>query len=578
MTGARIAGAAIFSVAAAGVLIVQAVSWAHSARFGPLVATTLPCAVRLDTLSGVDRAAGLRVGDTVLLPKMDAASRTAGAFHYTPTQAGRAGEVIAVAVQRGARQLKIPYVLRHTDTTGTFIAQMGFKVICVLIALILLWRGTDRASLILGAWCVAVGLGLPDAWWGVLPVPGRIAGGVLTALQWSSAPFLLYLVTDAVAAGVSARLRLLFRSAMILLMLPALLLNTVDAAAQAATGCWVIPIAPWFANAAFATSQLVIVSFFALSYLRTTGLAKQRVRWVFWAFLLSRFGVLLNLLNRLAVHPLHLSGFEWATVLIFPIGCSYAILRHRIIDVNFVLNRTLVYTVLTTLVVGVFVLLEDFFGRIAAGRGIGLAVEVAVALLIGVSFNALHKHVESAIERAIFRTKHEAAKALRRLADEAPYMESAGALLKRAVEEIRRFGRASSTAIYERTEKGYAVTAFSGSGGRPEAVGADDLAFVRLRRSLECVALADVESALGKQGLVFPFAARGQLTGALLCRPRPDGETYAPDEVALLASVARAVGAELNAIRSRERSELLDGLLRGAVDLGTARARLQASS
>lgn len=574
MVRPRTIGALFLTISAALLIVTEAASWAKSARFGPLSATAFACSFRLDALSPADRANGLAVGDDVLLPKMDVTSRTAGVFHYTPTQAGTAAETIRVAVQRQSGTMIVPYLLRQDEPPVTFAAQLAFKVIAFAIAMLLLWRGADSASMILGAWCLAIGIGLPDAWWGGLPVKARIGGGLLTALLWTCAPFLLYLVIDAVASGVSIRARIACRTLMVVLLLPALILYSVDATAQVIRGCWLIPVAPWLANAAFVASQLVIVAFFVLSYARTRGLEKQRVRWVFWSFILSRGGVLLNLMNRLSVHPLHLSGFEWATVLIFPIGCTYAILRHRIINVNFVLNRTLVYTILTTLVVSVFILIEDLLGRLAVGR-IGIAVDVVAALIIGFSFNALHRYVETVIERALFRAKHEAVSALRRLAEEAPFMENAEALLERSAREIQSCSRAAGTAIYERVEHSYRLTAAAGERFAPEIVDVDDPAFVRLRKSRGNVRLSELDSALGKSGIAFAFAVRGQLSGALVCRRRADGEAYAPDEVALLGSVAHEIGAEVFAIRARDQAALLDKLLAGSLDLREARAQLK---
>lgn len=569
--GRRSVTAAGLSAVALCILLVEAFSWAQSARFGPVAATTLPCAVRLDVLSEADRAAGLRPGDVIRLPAMDVPSRVAEVFHYTPTQAGRAGETIHLIVSRNSASLDIPYVLRHTDPWTTFAAQLAFKLILLGIAILLLWRGVDSASLLLGIWCMSVGLGLPDAWWGALPVPERIAGGALTALLWTCSPLVLYLVVEAIAKGVSKRAQNIARSAMALLIVPSIIINVIDATAQALRGCSLVSISPWITSAAFAASQLVIIAFFALSYARTTGLAKQRVRWVFWAFVFSRAGVLLNLLNRLLVHPVHLSGFEWFTVLLFPIGCTYAILRHRIIDVNFILNRTLVYTILTSLVVGIFILVEDLLKAAAASRGVGIAVELAVALAIGFSFNAVHKYVERIIERALFRAKHEAANALRRLADEAPFMESAEALLSRAVEDVCQASGASATALYERTDNAYQLSAHTGNGTVPSEIPVDDLAFVRMRKSREPVDLGDVSSILGVDGLAIPCSVRGVLIGAMVVRRRQNGEAFAPDEVALLAAVAHEVGAELGAIRSRKQSELLEALLNGTLDIGAAR-------
>lgn len=564
---------AIFLTALA-IVAVEAVSWPGSARLGPLSATSLRCAVRLDTVTPADASAGLRAGDTVDLERMSVAGRAAQAFHYTPAQAGRAGDVVAVTVSRANRTLTIPYTLQHADSWAVFAAQMAFKVVLLGLACLLLFRGTDSASLLLGIWCTSVGLGLPDAWWGLLPVAGRIAGGALTALLWTCSPFVLYLVVEATAQGVSRRARIITRICMAALILPDFLVNVINATAQAVTGCSLVAVPSQIAGEAFAASQLVIIAFFALSYVRTSGLAKQRVRWVFWAFLMSRFGVLLNLLNRLAVHPVHLSGFEWVTVLVFPIGCAYAILRHRIFDVNFVLNRTLVLTILTSFVVGVFILLEEVLKAFAAGHGIGLAVETIVALVIGFSFNAMHRYLERVIARALFHKKFEAEKALRRLADEAPYMESEDALLARTVREVRDAAGARGVSIYERAGNEYRLSAQIGADHAPERVEIDDLAFVRMRKSRGAVDLAHVSSALDNDGVAFPFQLRGNLLGALICRRRPNGEAYAPDEIALLSNVAHEVGAEVSAIRARRQSEMLDGLLSGNMDVRHVRDRL----
>lgn len=572
----RAIAASALTLAAVSLLIVEIVSWPQSARFGPTVVSASRCALAISGVDEADRATGLREGDAVLLQQMDLPARVALVYHYTLTQTGRAGETIRLVVQRGGRQLTIPYVLRHADSAATFAAQLGFKLFILVVGIFVLWRGRDRASLVLGIWCLGVAVALPDAWWGALSVGGRMLGGVSTAALWTCLPLVLYLVVESIATGVSRRAVFIARTAMLLTVAPSLIVNTINTTAQAQTGCALFDLTPWMVNAAFTGSQLVIIGFFVVSYLRTTGLARQRVRWVFWAFLISRFGVLLNLLNRLATHPIHLSGIEWLTVMIFPLGCAYAILRHRIIDVNFVLNRTLVYTILTTFVVGVFVLLEDALNSIAVSRGVGLAVELAVALGLGLSFNALHKRTENALERTLFRRKHQAALALQQIADEAAFMENADALLARVTREIPSAVQATGAAVYERGNRGYTLVAETGQDSRPREVGIDDLAFVRLRKQLSEVDLSDVASELGSDGIAFAFAVRGQLVGALVCGRRVNGESFAPDEIAQLRNVAHEVGAELHAIRARQQMLLFDAIMEGKIDLQTARAQRDA--
>jgi hypothetical protein len=327
----------------------------------------------------------------LLLDKMDMSGRVAVFFRYLPSQVGRANQTIQLVIQRRNRVLTVPYLLTHTDSVTTFLAQLGFKFFILIVGAFVLWRGRDRASLILGIWCVGVAVALPDAWWGVLSPGGRLLGSIVTGGIWTYSPFVLYLVVESIASDVSRQAILIARTAMVLLIAPAFFATTINEAAQGFTGCSLLFLRPWAVNALFTCSQLVIVAFFVLSYVRSAGVVKQRIRWVFWAFLISRFGVLLNLFNRLSTHPVHLSGVEWLTVMIFPLGCAYAILRHRIIDVNFVLNRTLVYTILTTFAVAIFVLLEELLTKVAVSRGVGLAVELCVALILGLSFNALQR-------------------------------------------------------------------------------------------------------------------------------------------------------------------------------------------
>lgn len=525
-------------------------------------------------VSPLDRTTGLREGDEILLSRMTMPARTAIAWNNTPTQTGRAGETIALAVRRGGSVFSVPYPLRYANTLTRFIAQLGFKFFLLAVGVFVLWRGRERAATVLGIWCLGVGVGLPDAWWGGLPIGGRVFGGALTAALWTYSPLMLYLVVESIATGVSRRAVLISRTAMLITVAPALVLNTVNATAQAQTGCAFVYLAPWAVNGAFSAAQLVIIAFFIVSYMRTTGLARQRVRWIFWAFMISRFGVLLNLFNRLLVHPVHLSGAEWLTVMIFPLGCAYAILRHRIIDVNFVLNRTLIYTILTSLAVGIFVLLEHFLNAVAVSREGSLAVELAVALGLGLSFNAAHKRTERFLDRTLFRGKYEAAVALQQLSDDAAYMENPETLLESATREIPRVMGTRGAAIYERVDGSYALAAAAGLSGLPAEVEVDDPAFVRLRKHLSQVDLGEVRSVLGSDGIAFAFSVRGQLTGAFICGPRNNDETFAPDEVALVRNVIHEIGAELHAMRSREKADILAALTSGAIDLPAARLRL----
>ncbi len=129
-------------------------------------------------------------------------------------------------------------------------------------------------------------------------------------------------------------------------------------------------------------------------------------------------------------------------------------------------------------------------------------------------------------------------------------------------------------AIYERVDGRYALAAATGLGALPSEVGVDDPVFVRLRKHLSQIDLSEVNSTLGNDAIAFALAVRGQLTGAFICEPRINEETFAPDEIALLRNVIHEIGVELRAIRSREKAEILGALTSGMMDLPAARLRL----
>ena len=569
--GSRTILAAVLTAVAAGLILLQALQWGRSARFDPTVANDGRCALRIVALDPSDTASRLREGDLLRLPEMSAAARGNVVYHLARIHSAPLGSVVSLAVERNGQTRLVLYRFVRHDGPLAFAAQLGFKLVILAIGAFVLWRGRDRAALWLGAWCAGVAVALPDAWWGGLPEAARWAGAGMNSAVWTVLPFVLYMVVESIVTSVPKSLVWIARMAMAISVAPAIFADVIDATAQLRSGCAITGLNATLINAMYLGSQLVVVAYFVVGYAETHGLERLRLRWVFWSFVLSRFGVLLNLMNRLVLHPLQLSGLEWLTVIIFPVGCAYAILRHRLIDVNFVLNRTLIYTILTTIIVGVFVMLEHILEAVTVSRGVGFIMEAMVALAIGLSFDALHKHVEAMLDRTVFRAKYEAFTHLQQLAEEAAYMESPDALLARATTEIPGAIGAAGSAVYERRDGSYRLVCNSGMLGLPDRIEPDDPAFVRLRKRLSRVDLADVDSAMGNDAIAFAFAVRGQLTGALLCARRKNGETYAPDEMTAVQSVAHEVGAELSAIRARERDELLFGLISGRIDLSTAR-------
>jgi hypothetical protein len=103
-----------------------------------------------------------------------------------------------------------------------------------------------------------------------------------------------------------------------------------------------------------------------------------------------------------------------AFVLFIPLSIGVAVLRSRLFDIDVLINRTLVYGVLTAMLVGVYlggvVLLQGAF-RALTGQESQLAI-VASTLAIAALFQPLRRRVQGFIDRRFYRKKYDAAKTL----------------------------------------------------------------------------------------------------------------------------------------------------------------------
>jgi hypothetical protein len=173
-------------------------------------------------------------------------------------------------------------------------------------------------------------------------------------------------------------------------------------------------------SAALAEGLLALVA--AVSLLlrlrHAKGEERQRIKWFAYAITVMASGFFLTytVAEAIDVWWVWWAGFglTMASVLGVQLSIGIAILKHRLFDIDLIINRTLVYATLTAtlalLYLGGIVVLQQLF-VVLTGEKSTLAV-VASTLVIAALFTPLRRRIQSFIDRRFYRRKYDAAKTL----------------------------------------------------------------------------------------------------------------------------------------------------------------------
>jgi NADH:ubiquinone oxidoreductase subunit 6 (subunit J) len=190
--------------------------------------------------------------------------------------------------------------------------------------------------------------------------------------------------------------------------------------------------APWVGYAAVVLPLLPVcvlasASSLVLRYRRSGGEERQQIKWLAFAASFLGLVALITVASTLMFAPesLETAGTQplWLELLQdvellslagVPVAVGFAILRHRLYDIDVVINRTLVYGFLTAMLVAVYVgsvvVLQYIFRALSGGES-QLAI-VASTLAIAALFNPLRRRVQGFVDRRFYRRKYDATKTL----------------------------------------------------------------------------------------------------------------------------------------------------------------------
>ena len=194
---------------------------------------------------------------------------------------------------------------------------------------------------------------------------------------------------------------------------------------------------PWVAGAGDVVLALLPLCMLAsavslvLRYRRSGGEVREQIKWIAFAasFVCLMYMVVIGggtiiWLLVAPETPSDLGTQTWWGALLenvmllsfagVPVAIGFAVLKHRLYDIDIIINRALVYGMLTATLAGVYlggVILLQYLFRALTGQESQLAI-VASTLAIAALFIPLRRRMQRFVDRRFYRRKYDAAKTL----------------------------------------------------------------------------------------------------------------------------------------------------------------------
>lgn len=303
-----------------------------------------------------------------------------------------------------------------------------------------------------------------------------------------------------------------------------------------------------------AAGMLLTLSSLAEGWLHTDGQVRQRHRWLFLSFVVPTISgtlVWIASANAPAGGARAMPLMTYCGQLVMYSGLAYAVLKHRVFNFGFAVNRAAVYSVVSILLLCTVGLMEIILKSLIDGdreANKDFAINAAIALAVYLIFHQLHGRIESWVKKIFFSKWHDNDRKLRQFVRQAVHFTAVDALLAAFRSALDRFTAHAGCAIYLRQSSGDYLFVSGTLPDAPALVQTNDQMVVSLLADMSPTAI-DRESQVRGE-LVLPMSHRGVLNGFVVLGAKPDGESYRPDECEVLGFSAQQVGLDIDALRA----------------------------
>lgn len=258
-----------------------------------------------------------------------------------------------------------------------------------------------------------------------------------------------------------------------------------------------------------------------------TGQQRQQIKWIFYGLGIMLFFQIASsypyfrslTLPVNTPYPVWLAiGMAFWTISFtsFPVSLTIAVMRYRLYEIDIIINRTLVYGVLTASTMGIYVLCVGYLGNLFQIQNRSIIAFLATGL-VALLFQPLRERLQSAVNHLMYGERNEPVSVLSKLGKQLEDTLSPRDALDGMVDTIAQTLKLPYVAIE------------LGTGNSAQTV-------------------ANIGQ-MSDETIQFPIGYQSQIIGSIMVAPRSPGESFGEKDNLLLENIARQAGAVVQAAK-----------------------------
>lgn len=301
---------------------------------------------------------------------------------------------------------------------------------------------------------------------------------------------------------------------------------------------------------------------------------KRKIRWIFWGIAVGTFPFIFlhTLPDVLLGGPLIPEVIKSLFVLLIPVSFAFSILKYQAMDIDVVINRSLVYSLLTGFILGIYLLMVGLLGEIVhrltgyEGSLFPILATLAAALL----FTPAKNRIRVLVDKTFYRVRYDYRKEIQNFNSEVNNAytqdELLGLLLGRidlllAVKRVLILLKEDESKTYALAKSiGFSAAQIEEIEREKDSFSPDLLKTKQIRGSKgsttfeEFPVLPEIEILKKFEiRLSFPLIEKEEALGLVLIGERKSEGRYSAEDVELVSSMVQEVARALQNIKMRER-------------------------